>query len=85
MTAGWGVSLAVRGARARLVPEAQTPRAVEHATVVREEGTGRYLLYTEIQIRPGDVLILPGAGAYRVVRVDFDTAWALYAGPSGGG
>ena len=72
----WGLSLAVRGAWARIVPAEPAPRRVEHAVVVRESGTGRYLVYTEMQVRPGDLLITPDGRLWRIEEVGFDTAWA---------
>lgn len=72
----WGLSLAVRGAWARIVPAAPAPRRVEHAVVVRESGTGRYLVYTEMQVQPGDLLITPDGRLWRIEKVGFDTAWA---------
>ena len=72
----WGLSLAVRGAWARIVPAEPAPRRVEHAVVVRESGTGRYLVYTEMQVRPGDLLITPDGRLWRIEKVGFDTAWA---------
>lgn len=72
----WGMALAVRGAWARFIPRAATPRLAEHAVIIREEGSGRYLVYTEIQVRPGDLLITPDGRLWRIERVGFDTAWA---------
>lgn len=74
--AGWGLTLAVKGAWARIIPRQPLPRLVDHAYVVREEGSGRYLLYTEIEVHPGDVLITPDNRHWRIERVGFDTAWA---------
>ena len=86
----WGLSLALRGAAARVVPTEPAPRWTEHAVVVRELGTGRYLVYTEIQVRPGDLLITPDGRLWRIEQVGFDTAWARpvrgrRAGPGEGG
>ncbi|MEW6045221.1 MAG: hypothetical protein AB1609_01890 [Bacillota bacterium] len=79
--AAWGVTLAVRGASARLVPAVPAPRLPLHAVVVRELGTGQYLLYTEIELKPGDLFISGSELVYRIERVDFDTAWARLLGP----
>ena len=72
----WGMSLALRGAWARWVPSEPAPRRLEHAVLVRERGTGRYLVYTEIQVRPGDLLITPDGRLWVIEQVGFDTAWA---------
>lgn len=76
----WGVGLAVQGGLARLLPSPQ-PRLPWHAYVVRELGSGRYLFYTEVQLRPGDLFISPADEVYRIERVGFDTAWARLLGP----
>lgn len=78
----WGIGLALQGAAARLVPEPQ-PRQPQHAYVVREMESGRYLFYTELQLRPGDLFIDAADQVYRIERVGFDTAWARHLGPRG--
>ncbi|HEY8425503.1 MAG TPA: hypothetical protein VIK73_05760 [Limnochordales bacterium] len=76
----WGIGLALQGAAARLVPEPQ-PRQPQHAYVVREVESGRYLFYTELQLRPGDLFIDAADEVYRIERVGFNTAWARHLGP----
>lgn len=77
--AGWGIALALQGGEARLLPEPQ-PRLPMHAYVVRETPGGRYLFYTEVQLRPGDLFIDAADRVYRIERVGFDTAWARLLG-----
>ena len=76
----WGIGLAVQGGLARLLPSPQ-PRQPSHAYVVRELGSGDYLFYTEVQLRPGDLFISAADQVYRIERVGFDTAWARLLGP----
>lgn len=76
----WGIGLAVQGGLTRLLPAPQ-PRLPLHAYVVRELGSGKYLFYTEIQLRPGDLFISASDQVYRIERVGFDTAWARLLGP----
>lgn len=80
LVAAWGIGLAVRGGLSRLLPSPQ-PRLPLRAFVVREMGSGKYLFYTEVQLRPGDLFISPADQVYRIERVGFDTAWARLLGP----
>ncbi|MBE3598976.1 MAG: hypothetical protein IMX02_09360 [Limnochordaceae bacterium] len=76
----WGGTLAIRGGMSRLIPMESVPRTVEHAVVVRDAATGRYLLYTEIEVKPEDLVLMPDERVFRIERVHLGTAWARYVG-----